>query len=576
VNRGGEEDRNDLESVVRQVRELERRVAWLEQQIAGVPGGMWPVRAEPAGQDPSSVPALGETVKLAPVFGKALLGVAGAYLLRALTEFAVLPAALGVAAGIAYALFWLVLAARAGPERGLLAAVHGTTAVLILMPLLWEAVFRFQAITTWTAAGVLALFSIFGLAISWRRNLSVIAWLTTLAGLGAAVVLLVATYDLAPFTLAILAIAGAVEFCACLDHWLRERWMVALTADATVLLLTYFATRPGGLPEGYAAIPMTTALVSLAALLAIYLSSAIFRTLLRGFTFTGFETTQWALVFALSTGGALRVAHGHSPAVHAVALFILACGAACYTVSFVFLESTGGHNRNFYSYSTFGFLLVFTGIRIVTSGAALALLLSGLGLVCFGVGRQGRRMTLEWHGAVYVVLASLLSGLAGWAGARLLGGGAGWTSPGAAGWIAAAAALAAYAVVQPQKPDAPWTDRLLVFTAGANCLWVVAGLTAGALVALWGAQAGSARLVSYCPTLRTAVLTFLAVLLAWGAARLRRFEMAWLVYPFMVLTAYKLLAQDLRQGETLALFVSLLLYGGALVLLPRILHRARA
>ncbi len=575
MNRGSETDRPDLESVMRRLCELEQRVASLEQQIAGIPAER-PLRAESLEDHSSAVPSLGETVKLVPVFGKALLGIAGAYLLRALTEFSILPSTLGVAAGIVYALFWLVLAARAGPGMGLLAAVHGATAVLILMPLIWEAIFRFQAISTWTAAGVLALFSVFGLAISWRRNLSVIAWLTTLAGLGASVVLLIATYDLAPFTLAILAIAAAVEFCACLDHWLRERWMVALTADAAVLLLTWFVTRPGGLPEGYAPIPMTTALIALTALLAIYLSSTIFRTLLRGFTFTGFETIQWGLAFLLSIGGALRVAHGSPAAVHAMALFILASGAACYTVSFVFLESSGKRNRNFYCYSTFGFLLVFTGIGILTSGTTLALLLSGLGLICFGVGRQGRRMTLEWHGAVYIVLASLLSGLAAWAGARVLGSAAEWVSPGPAAWIAAAAAAASYALVQPQRPNAPWTDRLLVFAAGANCSWAIAGLAAGAVIASLQGHAASAWLASYCPTLRTAVLTLFAVLLAWGGARLRRFEMGWLVYPFMILAAYRLLAQDLRHGETLALFVSLFLYGGALVLLPRILQRARA
>jgi hypothetical protein len=41
----------------------------------------------------------------------------------------------------------------------------------------------------------------------------------------------------------------------------------------------------------------------------------------------------------------------------------------------------------------------------------------------------------------------------------------------------------------------------------------------------------------------------------------------------MVLTGYKLVAQDLRHGETIALFASLLLYGGTLVLLPRILQK---
>jgi hypothetical protein len=43
----------------------------------------------------------------------------------------------------------------------------------------------------------------------------------------------------------------------------------------------------------------------------------------------------------------------------------------------------------------------------------------------------------------------------------------------------------------------------------------------------------------------------------------------------MIFTAYKLLTQDLQESHKLALFVSLLLYGGALVLLPRILQGSR-
>ena len=44
----------------------------------------------------------------------------------------------------------------------------------------------------------------------------------------------------------------------------------------------------------------------------------------------------------------------------------------------------------------------------------------------------------------------------------------------------------------------------------------------------------------------------------------------------MVFTAYKLLAQDLQESHKLGLFASLLLYGGTLVVLPRILQTARS
>jgi hypothetical protein len=69
-------------------------------------------------------------------------------------------------------------------------------------------------------------------------------------------------------------------------------------------------------------------------------------------------------------------------------------------------------------------------------------------------------------------------------------------------------------------------------------------------------------------------LTCLAVAGAWAGKKWQRSELSWLVYPLMVFTAYKLLAQDLPESHKLGLFASLLLYGGTLVLLPRILQAA--
>ena len=560
----------DLEELVRQVRDLQQRVRALEQYAGMV------------AEEPSAGPAAAvrfhpeDTAKVVPLAGRALLGIAGAYLLRALTEFRVFPLRWGVAVGILYALAWLVLAARTAPRQRLAAAIHGVTSVLILMPLLWETLIRFHAISSRTAAGVLVFFCAFGLAISWRKNLSVIASTTTLAGVVTAVALLMGTYDLAPFTLALLAVAALVETSACLDHWLGLRWVVALVADLAVLLLVSLVTRQGGLPEGYAPIPKTAALAALILLLAIYLSSTIVRTLWRHSIFSVFEAAECVVAFLISIGGALSLFHGNPAGVHAVALFTLAGGAACYFVSFAFLERAAAQDRNFFVYSTYGLMLAFTGSRILVSGIALAVILSALALVCLRTGKRADRMTLKWHGTLYLLLAAALSGLSSWAAARLLGAATAWVPPRPAAWIGAAAALAGYLMAwrSPRTGNWPWPRRLVVLLVAANCAWTVAGMAAGALTAACGSFAG-VQAASFCPTLRTAALTLLSVALAWSGTRWPRFELVWLVYPFMALTAYKLLAQDFVEGQTMALFVSLFLYGGALVLLPRILQRGR-
>ena len=568
----------DLDELVRQVADLQQRVRSLERFVGVSPADRQAETAEAA--RPSSEPApsfLEGTASVVPLIGKALLGIAGAYLLRALTELGVFPLTAGVAIGMVYALGWLILAARKPSDQRVVAAVHTSTSVLILMPLVWEATVRFQAISCWTAASILFLFSAFGLAISWRKNLSVIASITVLAGVGTGLGLLAATHNLAPFTLDLVATAAAVEFSACLRHSLGLRWIVAFAADLAILLLTYILTRGEGLPEGYAAIPAGVALAAQVSLLVIYLSSTTVRTLFEGFRVTAFETTQWLLAFLLSMGGALRVAHEDAAAVGAVSIFSLVCGAACYVVSFAFLGRAGKHDRNFYTYTTFGLLLVFGGSRLLVSGIALAVVLSILALVCLWTGRESGRMTLKWHGTLYLVSASVLSGLTAWAAARLLRAGADWVSLEPEAWISTAAAILGYAMAwrSSRSGSWPWPRRLVVLVLAANCAWVVAALATGALIALCSGPGAAARVALFRPTLRTAVLVTLSLTMAWSGTRWRRFEAVWLVYPFMVFTAYKLAVQDLPEGQTLPLFASLFLFGGALVLLPRSVQKTK-
>ena len=70
-------------------------------------------------------------------------------------------------------------------------------------------------------------------------------------------------------------------------------------------------------------------------------------------------------------------------------------------------------------------------------------------------------------------------------------------------------------------------------------------------------------------------MTGAAVLLAFAGSRPNFSHLAQLVYPLMLLGAYRLVAVDMHQDRKVALFLSLLLYGAALMAIPR-LRRARA
>ena len=104
--------------------------------------------------------------------------------------------------------------------------------------------------------------------------------------------------------------------------------------------------------------------------------------------------------------------------------------------------------------------------------------------------------------------------------------------------------------------------------------WLAAGIAAGVLTAAYHEAFGASASHAYCATLRTSVVTVAALGLAWAGTRWNITEFLRLTYPAMVLGAYRLVVEDLRQERTTALFLSLLVYGTALMALPR-LKRAR-
>jgi hypothetical protein len=462
----------EWEALEREVRELAQRVALLEQ-YTGLSAPAAPQTSAPAAvaEIDSDHPLAGMPGVL-PIVGRALLGLAGAYLLRALVESETLPTGLGIGAGIAYALLWLGWAARSPATERLKTALGSLTAVLVLSPLLWEATARFHVMRPSTAAAILLVFAVFGMAISWRKSQLIVSTFATLAALGTAGALLLATHDVLPFTFLFLGVAAAIEASACLDHWLSERWLGATAADLAVLLATWLVTNERGLPQGYAPIPHAWLLTAQVALLTIYLSSTIVRTLFRGFSFTSFETAQCAVAFAVGLSGGLQMAP-------VMAVVMLVCAAACYLVSFMMLERTGASSRNFYTYSTFGILLALGGSWILLSGAMAGWAWSGLAIACIWAGGSFGRLTLQVHGAIYLLLALASSGAMQETAALLLGAGL-W--PGArqvALWSGLAAATSAYVLVahygREEREASRWNTQVLRIAVAAGFVWLGTG-----------------------------------------------------------------------------------------------------
>ncbi len=338
-----------------------------------------------------------------------------------------------------------------------------------------------------------------------------------------------------------------------------------MAADLSVLLATWLVTNDRGLPEGYAPIPHAWLLAAQVALLVIYLSSTIVRTLFRGFSFTAFETGQCAIAFAIGLSGGLHRAP-------VMAVVMLVCAAACYAVSFLLLDRRDATSRNFYTYSTFGIVLALTGSRILLAGDTTAWLWSVLAVACIWAGGFLGRLTLQVHGAIYLLLSLVVSG-AVQGGADLLLGTASWLGNRAvAVWTGLAAAVLSYGLIALYNQDAwpAWKRQVSRIPVAAALVWVSAGIVAGLLTGLYHRWSGTSASDAYCAALRSGVLAVFAILLAWAGARWDRLELSRLIYPVMLLGAYRLVVEDLQLGHTGALFLTLLLYGAVLTALPRL------
>ncbi|MBS1827940.1 MAG: hypothetical protein JST93_21710 [Acidobacteria bacterium] len=529
-----------------QVRELRARLEVVERRLSLAPQ---PVVETPAVLAEVESQALHQAAGMVPVVGRALLGIAGAYLLRAIAESGMIPQLAAVAAGVVYALWWLLSSARLAAKGHMIAGAHAVTAVLVIYPMVWETTVRFQTLPAEAAAALLAAFVAIGLAVAWQRSLREIVWVTVLAGLMTAIALLVVTHNIVPFTVSLLIMAAAIEISACRDHWLDVRGIVAMTVNLAVLLATYLISRKGGLPEGYTPVSATALFLIQTSLVVIYLASTAYRTLFLHRPISTFEVIQTALAFLLGIGGALRTAqNGDIP----VALVCLAAGVACYLVAFAFLERRTAHDRNFYTYATYGLLLLLTGTLLLLGPMSASAVWSLMAITGMYTGARWQRTTLQMHGVVCLVLAALMSGALRAATAGLLYGTA--TLPHYAPWLAVAAAIVSYTLLHTSD------DRKAAVITASLGSWCSIGLIAAT--------------ATPPVAVRSVMLIGLAVALAWSSAHWLRNELMWLVYPVMAAGAYKLLAVDFAEAKPAALAVSLLCFGGALLLLPRFARRS--
>jgi hypothetical protein len=559
---------NDLSDAVEQltqtVADLQRRVSALETSAPAAP----PLLAQPAPLTPalpaaSSVPAAHESGVFS-ILGKAMLGIAGAYLLRALAESTALPRLPVIALSIVYAFLWLVPAIRVPAKAWFASVAWAATSALILVPMLWELTLRFRILPSTVTAAILSAFVVAASALAWKHHFAEVAWVADAAASLAALVLAIATRDLAPFIAALLLMAIVGEVAAARHRTLRVRPLVAAAADFALFALIWIYSSPASSRANYPSVAISLLLVFAPALLLIYAASAAAQTLLLRRGISVFEIAQTLIAALLTVWTILAFWPGHGPLV--LGALCLLASAAGYAVAFAWFDRLHAQ-RNYHVYSTGSLALLLAGSLLSLPPGWLPLCLGFAAVVSILLGTYASRRTLQFHALALLAAAAFSSGLLVFALRAMAG-----AFPLAPGWIVSlttAGAVICYAAIA-RPGEESWSARVLRLLFAALAIASTTALLVWTLVRL--TAPGAAPATENIAVLRTLVSCAAALLLAWCGSGWQRRELIWLAWTTLALIAFKLLFEDLRHGHLGFTAASIFLYAVTILLVPRLLH----
>ncbi len=547
-----------LERLAERVETLERRVSALEafeRPAAAAPEAVAP--AAPLAGGGFSLARAGGVFSL---LGKAMLGIAGAYLLRAVAESSSLPRLLIAAVAIVYALLWLVAAARVPAEEWFSSIIYAGTSALILAPMLWELTLSFKVLPTQATAGILGAFVLAATALAWKEDRAPVFWVANGTAAATALVLAAATHQLAPFIAALLWMALLSEYAAGRSHQRSVRSVTALAADAAIWALIFIYSNPESARMDYPALGTLGLILPGCLLLLIYGASAVYRAILHGHKITLFETGQAMIAFLLAASSMLDF----EPRLGAMAvgLVCLFFSAVCYAAAFV-LFNKAEESRDFHVFAAWAASLLLAGGLLSLSPFWLA---AGMGLAAIAATILSARMgglTLGFHGLLYLITAAVASGLPEYAFHSLAG-----TPPtllGAGAGLIAFCALICSAVSRPEPEDG-WKQQFVRMAMAILAVFALAALLINGLLLL--TAHGSAPDAPHLAFIRALVLCALALALAYGGPHWRRIELTRLAYAVLGLIAAKLLFEDLRHGNLKFIAASIFLFAIALITVP--------
>jgi hypothetical protein len=510
--------------------------------------------------------ALPQSGSLFSVLGKAMLGIAGAYLLRAAAEASIAPRPLMAILGIVYAILWLFIAARAPAESRLARAVYSVNSAVILAPMLWELAIRFKVLPAVAIAGALAAYELTAFFLAGKSNRAVVLQIgnTAVAALGAA--LAIATHETLPFLAVLILAAALCEYRSAAGIERSARMIVALSADFAVWVLVYIYSSPQSTRADYPAIGTAALLAPGVLLFLLYASSVTFKTLFKGQTITVFETAQTTIAFLLAAVALIEFGPASNKVILGVLCMVLA--GACYAGTLMFLHRAAPW-RNSAVFSTWSGVLLAAGSFLCVPEPWTAAWLCLVALIAIAAGARLKRVILEFHGTAFLLAAAVASGLAVYLGNSLLATPA--RVPGGMIFLATACAVLCYLAAARDRSDA-WERQALNLSLAAVMAAALTALLVQGLTGMVGL--GIIPSAHHLAFIRTLTLCAVSLALVFGGTRLRRRELSRLGYAGIALAAVKLIAEDLRHGHLEYIAASIFLFALTLIAAPR-LARAR-
>jgi hypothetical protein len=553
---------DELNRLLARLETLERRVYVLEHP-AGASSAL-PV------QEPSSSPVAQAGEQLSgsltggafSVLGKAMLGIAGAYLLRAVAESSSLPKLAVAAVAIVYAIAWLVWASRVKAGNWLAATTYACTSALILAPMLWELTLRFKVLPAPVTAGVVCGFVIAASALAWKHDLAPMLWVANVTGVAIALSLSIVSHQLTPFIAVLLLMVLICEYGAGRALETGVRVLVALAADVVIWALIYIYSSPQSTRADYPLIGTATLLAPGLALFLILGVSLIYRTVLKKRRITVFETIQTMIAFLLAACSLIYF--GPPASATALGMFCVALSGASYAAAFVHFDRAA-EGRNYRVFATWSAALFLAGSLLCLPTLLQAPWLSAAAVAATFAGARLRRLALELHGVVFLLAAATISGLL-----NHIFGDLGGTHPGAPGfgiYLVSACTVLCYAATKPCQEES-WRQQVLSIVFASLAIGAASALLVDGLLGLVALRVipGAHHLAF----IRTFTLCAAAIALAFSGPHWRRMELTRIGYATLALLAVKLVLEDLRNGHLEFIAASIFLFAITLIMVPRV------